>query len=509
MMRVKQKQPKLFYNFSLYNHIPKDHFLCKLEEAVDFSIIHELAGLYYSHTGQPSVDPVVLLKMMLIGYLYNITSERKLAQELRVNLAFMYFLGYDIDEETPNHSVLSKARKRFGNKIFEQFFHIVIEKCKEQSLIQAEKAFVDSTLIPANASLSSVVDCDEKIILKRSPEDYLKAVDKLNPNDARDDKEPPKPKTKSQTNKESYSKTDPGASIIRYKNKPPQLAYKQHISVDSGPARIITSCTTTSAAVADEHKLPHLISKAHQEHDILPQEVGADTKYGTADNYRFLSESRIKPSIPHHGGKNATGLLTKDNFAYNKQKNQYTCPQGKILKQIGFAKNQRHFIYRANPKDCKSCKLLKQCTKSSTGRSVTRHVNESFLEQAKEHLKTTLARATISQRGEYVEIVFACEKKDLGLNKAKFRGIISVHIQSILTATTYNLKKLVKYSKGFKQKLKTAANLPTLPLLEANIAKSDRRLQDSRVVLAVSGLKNSLFLFLKHIFGFRFAYEMT
>ncbi|MBL7132369.1 MAG: IS1182 family transposase [Candidatus Omnitrophica bacterium] len=509
MMRVKQKESKMFYNFSLSSRIPKEHFLRNLDEVIDFSFIYKLARPYYSHTGQPGIDPVVLLKMMLIGYLYNITSERKLAQELRVNLAFMYFLGYDIDEETPNHSILSKARRRFGNKIFEQFFEIVIEKCKQKELIQAEKTFVDSTLIPANASLSSIVDCDEKIILRRSPKAYLKAVDELNPVESEDDKEQKREKPKLQANQKSYSKTDPDASIIRHHNTQPKLAYKQHIGVDNGPARIITACATTPAAVADEHKLPHLISKAKEQHDILPKEVGADTKYGTADNYRFLLESQIKPSIPHHGGKNATGLLTKDNFIYDKEKDQYICPEGKILRNTGFAKQQRHYVYRTNSKVCKACKFLKECTKSPTGRSVTRHVNESFLEQAKEHLNAPSAKATIKQRGEYVETVFACEKKDLGLNKAKFRGIISVHIQSLLTAAAYNLKKLVKYSRGFKKKLKTVSDLPILPILETNIARLKQGLRDSEPVIAVSNLVDSLFLFFKHILGCKLAYNMA
>ena len=509
MMGVKQKEQKLFYNFSLLSRIPKDHFLCKLDEAIDFGFIYNLAKPYYSHTGQPGIDPAVLLKMMLIGYLYNITSERKLAQELSVNLAFMYFLGYDIDEETPNHSVLSKARRRFGNKVFEQFFEMVVEKCKEQGLIQAEKAFIDSTFIPANAALTSIVDCDERIILRRSPKEYLKTLDELNPPEPEDDKEQLKEKTKLQTNQISYSKTDPDASIIRYHNKPPQLAYKQHISVDNGPARIITSCATTPAAVADEHKLPYLISKANESHGILPQDIGADTKYGTADNYRFLSENQIKPSIPHHGGKNATGLLTKDNFIYDKEKDQYICPEGKILKNNGFMLQQRHYIYRANSKNCKACKLLKDCTKSPTGRSVIRHINESFVEQAKEHLKTIPAKATIAQRGEYVENVFACEKKDLGLNKAKFRGLISVHIQSILTATAYNLKKLVKYSKGFKEKLKTVIDLPILPILERNIAQLEEKLHDSSTVMALSNFKDLIFLFFRNIFGIRLVYNVT
>jgi transposase len=512
MMGVKQKEQKLFYNFSLLSRIPKDHFLRKLDESVDFGFIYNLAKPYYSYTGQPGIDPVVLLKMMLIGYLYNITSERKLAQELSVNLAFMYFLGYDIDEETPNHSVLSKARRRFGNRIFERFFEIVVEKCKEHGLIQAEKAFVDSTLIPANASLSSIVDCDEKIVLRRSPKEYLKVVDELNPVESEDKKEQMEEKPKLQTNQVSYSKTDPEASIVKHHNKSPQLAYKQHISVDNGPARIITACVTTPAAVADEHKLPYLISKADETHNILPKEVGADTKYGTADNYRFLLESQMKPSISHHGGKNATGLLTKDNFIYDREKDQYTCPQGKILENSGFSKQQRHYVYRTNPKACKACKFLKECTNSPRGRSITRHINESFLEQAKEHLKTPQAKVTINQRGEYVENVFACEKKDLGLNKAKFRGLIPVHIQSLLTATAYNLKKLVKYSKGFKEKLKTAIDLPILPLAEANMSQLRQKFADSRLVCAVSSFRNSVFSFLNHIFGLfglRLTYNVT
>lgn len=501
MMGVKQKESKLFYNFSLSSRIPKDHFLRKLDEAVDFNIIRNLAKPYYSHTGQPSIDPAVLLKMMLIGYLYNITSERKLAQELRVNMAFMYFLGYDIDEETPNHSVLSKARRRFGNKIFEDFFNIVIEKCKQQDLIQAEKAFLDSSLIPANASLYSIVDCDQKITLNHTPKDYLRAVDEANPAEADDDKEPPNPKTKSKTNENCYSKTDPDASIIRHKNKSPMLAYKQHISVDGGPARIITTCITTPAEVADEHKLPHLISKANEEHGILPKEVCADTKYGTADNYRFLEENGIKPSIPHHGGVNATGHSTKDGFSYDKDRDQYTCPAGKVLKNRGFIKKQRKTVYNANPKDCKQCKLLKSCTKSPTGRSVTRHVNERFLEKAKEHLKTHFARASINQRGSYVEPAFACQKKDLGLERAKFRGLVSVHIQSVLTATGYNLKKLVKYSKGFKQRLKRLGTLPILPILDAKKAELRRDISENRLIPARVFIKNDSFLLFRRIFA--------
>jgi transposase len=498
MLGVKQKESKLFYNFSLSSRIPKDHFLRKIEEAVDFNFIYKLAKPYYSNVGQPGIDPVVLLKMMLIGYFYDITSERKLAQELTVNLAFMYFLGYDIDEETPNHSVLSKARKRFGTKLFEEFFERVVEQCKSNGLIQAEKAFIDSSLVTADASLASVVDCDQKVVLKRTPKQYLKIVEETNPSDDKENHDknvPNKIPPKLPKNKTSFSTTDPDASIIRYKNMPTKLAYKQHISADGGPPRVITACATTSANVADEHMLPHLISKAHEKHDILPNEVGADTKYGTADNYRFLLESGIKPSVPHHAGTNTKGLWPKHKFTYDKEKDQYTCPAGHVLKNNGFMKKERKFIYRASPHDCNNCEHHKACTSSPAGRSVTRHVHESALEKAKEYLETEQAKSTIRERGTIVEVVFACEKKDLGLQRAKFRGITSVSIQSLLTATAYNLKKLVKYSRDYRQRLKPAMNCSILPDLKQTTMVIGQKIKDSESIAAASLVKKLRFSF--------------
>lgn len=498
MLGVKQKESKLFYNFSLSSHIPKDHFLRRVEEAVDFSFIYKLAKPYYSNVGQPGIDPVVLLKMMLIGYFYDITSERKLAQELTVNLAFMYFLGYDIDEPTPNHSVLSKARRRFGTKIFEQFFERVVEQCKSNGLIQAEKAFIDSTLVTADANLASVVDCDQKVVLKRTPKQYLKIVEEVNPANDKEDRiedDSNKPQPKLPKNKTCYSTTDPDASLIKHKKGPTKLAYKQHISVDGGPARIITACATTPASVSDEHKLPHLISKAYEKHDILPKEVGADTKYGTADNYRFLLETDILPSMPHHAGTNTKGLWPKDKFTYDKEKDQYTCPAGHVLKNNGFMKKERKFIYRASPHDCNNCEHRKECTSSSTGRSVTRHVHEASLEKAKEHLETDQAKSTISERGGAIEPVFGCEKKDLGLQRAKFRGLPSVSIQSLLTATVYNLKKLVKYSRDYRQRSKPAMDSSILPDLKQITMVIGQKVQDPGTIALASLIKKLRFSF--------------
>lgn len=157
MMGKKEHGEKLYYDFSLEDKVPQDHILRRIAEAVDFSFVHKIARPYYSHTGKPSVDPVVVLKMALIGYLYGISSERRLASDLPLNLAWLWFLGYDIDEETPDHSILSKARARFGPDLYREFFCEVVRLCDKAGLVSGERVVVDSTVVPANASLETLV----------------------------------------------------------------------------------------------------------------------------------------------------------------------------------------------------------------------------------------------------------------------------------------------------------------------------------------------------------------
>jgi transposase len=157
MMGKKEPGEKLYYDFSLEDKVPQDHILRRIAGAVDFTFVHKIARPYYSHTGKPSVDPVVVLKMALIGYIYGISSERRLASDLPLNLAWLWFLGYDIDEETPDHSILSKARARFGPDLYREFFCEVVRLCDEAGLVSGERVVVDSTVVPANASLETLV----------------------------------------------------------------------------------------------------------------------------------------------------------------------------------------------------------------------------------------------------------------------------------------------------------------------------------------------------------------
>jgi transposase len=156
MLGRKTFAPKLFYQVSLEERVPADHLLRRIAAVVDFSFVRRLTARFYSHTGQPGIDPEVLFKMALLGYLYGITSERRLAEEVRLHLAFMWFLGYDLDERPPDHSVLSKARRRFGVTTYQAFFAEIVRQCAAAGLIRGDLLYLDSTLVKANAALTSV-----------------------------------------------------------------------------------------------------------------------------------------------------------------------------------------------------------------------------------------------------------------------------------------------------------------------------------------------------------------
>jgi transposase len=177
MMGLRRFAPKLYYQLSLDRLVPADHLLRLVAEVIDFSFVYPLARSYYSHTGQPSVDPVVLFKALLIGYLYGVTSERRLMEEIQVNMAYRWFLGYDLDEAIPDHSVLSKARVRFGMEVFEEFFRQSIELCRQAGLLDEGPVYVDSTLIRAGASMDSLTRRDELARPPLSVTEYLHRLD--------------------------------------------------------------------------------------------------------------------------------------------------------------------------------------------------------------------------------------------------------------------------------------------------------------------------------------------
>lgn len=481
MMGRKVYQEKLFYNFSLEKKVPEDHILRKINELVDLKFIRELVAPYYSHTGQPSVDPVVLFKMMLIGYFYNITSERRLAEELSLNLAYMWFLGYDIDEATPNHSVISKARARYGKDIFEKFFEGILEQCIRAGLVKCEKVFIDSTLIEANASMKSVVPRQDALEVKLTPTEYIKEVYKENPVSEEECKQEgveienreeqilPEYNNKGLSQTKTYrqkhlsnldyvSKTDSDASIIARPGKGVKLCYKGHFTVDS-KARVITGVVVSEGARDDGEVLKELIERQPME----VKEICGDSKYGIADNYEYSIRKGMIPSIPrwHRPAINKReGQWDREKFRYDKEKDIYICPGGKELKKVAYWKGSKQWAYRSKPSQCKGCKFKGECLGAKTNcKSISRHIHQEILDKVEEYLKTEKAKESIRERKIYSELIFAEAKTLHGLNRARYRGKWKVNIQALLTAAVQNIKRLIKHyetgMRSIKEKIRS------------------------------------------------------
>jgi transposase len=313
MMKLQPRfEAKWYYNLSLDRLVPEDHLLRQIANAVDFSFIRPLCRPFYSHTGRPSVDPVVLFKMLLIGYLYGITSERRLARELSLNLAYRWFLGYDFDQPTPDHSVLSKARARFGPEVFEHFFRRSIDLCGEAGLLEEGPVYVDSTLIQASASVDSMVPHDERLQPPLSIEEYVNRLYTENdPAPEAEDNEPPpsesgrSPRRRqrggealSRPNQELQSKTDPEATLVNRPDFGRHLAYKAHIAVAGKQGQVITAAVATTGIEADEHLLAEVLWQHHRLSGLKLEAVVADAKYGTSFNFLYLGRLGLPAFIP-------------------------------------------------------------------------------------------------------------------------------------------------------------------------------------------------------------------
>ena len=224
----KSLEGQLFYQISLEELVPSDHLVRHLAEVLDLSWIRKATTEAYSHTGRPSIDPVVVAKMMLLGFLYNISSERQLAREIQVNLAYRWYLGYDLNEAIPNHSVLSKARRRLGVEFFKSLFEYVVTCCSKEGLISGENLLIDSTIVQANASLDSISS------LRYRPSEYFEQLEQTaEPDVTKNNQLGYKRSRTNRTCDNRRSLTDPDATLFRRKGQSTKLAYKSHMAADS------------------------------------------------------------------------------------------------------------------------------------------------------------------------------------------------------------------------------------------------------------------------------------
>ena len=448
MMGRRRFETKLYYQLSLDRLVPEDHLLRRLAEAVDFSFVRALCRPFYSHTGQPSVDPVVIFKMLLIGYLYGVSSERRLARELSLNLAYRWFLGYDFDQPTPDHSVLSKARARFSPDVFEDFFRQSIDLCREAGLLEEGPVYVDSTLIQAAAAVDSLARRDDLVQPPLSIPEYVRRLYTEN-DPATEDDEPPPPSGRSAARKPPnqvfQSKTDPEATLVNRPEFGRHLAYKAHLAVAGRRGQVITAAVATTGIEADEHLLAEVLWQHHRLSRLQSWEVVADAKYGTSFNFLYLGRLGIRAVIPlTRFGNMRKDIWGREHFQWLPDEDAYLCPAGQKLRRRNQASGTQRVLYQAPKGSCAACLFRGQCTPSGRERSIGRSWGQKHVEQTEELLASPLGKQRLIERKIYVEGAFGLAKELHGLRRTRFRGRRRVQIQLWLTAAAMNIKRAVR-----------------------------------------------------------------
>jgi len=448
-------QNKLFIaGFNLEKRIREDHILRKIAQQIDFNFIYREVKDTYGDNGNVSVPPPVILKMMLLLVLYNVRSERELIDTIPLRLDWVWFLGYDIDTEIPNHSVLSKARTRWGVKAFKRFFEHIVWQCVEAGLVDGTKLFLDASLIDADASNNSVVDTHNlKKYLTKGYRHLEKRLDDL------------EVQKSTPANSRYISSTDPDASVTRHSSGKSKLRYKTHRVVDPHN-EVITATAITPGSVDDGEMLKEMI-ETHTENihkDI--DTVVADSRYGTIDNFLLCHDLGVKAHIPsleetQRGSGRKRGIFPQDAFSYDPDTDTFTCPAGQVLKRGKLYKYRNHYEYRASAKACAHCELRDQCTRSKGSRTLKRHVRQDELDKVLKEAQSSNTSRDIRDRKHISECSFARSTR-YGYKRSRWRGLWRVIIQDFLIAAIQNIMVLVRVSneKISKSNAQTGQSMP-------------------------------------------------
>lgn len=436
MGRESDYQHKLFViGFNLEKRVRKDHLLRRILEKIDFDFIYGEVKDTYGANGNVSVPPSVILKMMLLLILYNVRSERELMLTIPERLDWLWFLGFDLDDEIPTHSVLSKARARWGVKAFKRFFEPIVWQCVEAGLVDGSKLFVDASLIDANASNNSVVDT--KSLKKYLNKSYRRLEKRL------DDLEPQKT---SAANARFISTSDPNASVTRHGGGKSKLRYKTHRVVD--PKQEVITATKVTPGCRDEGKVLTEMIDAHEQNTLKSADtVVADSRYGKVDNFLLCHDTRIKAHIPslektQRGSGRQKGIFPKEAFTYNPETDTFSCPAGQLLRKRHHHKKRKNYEYKASSKACAQCHLREKCTRAKDGRTLKRHVRQDELDAMLALSKSTEAKRDIKTRQHLSERSFARSKR-YGYKRARWRTLWRMEIQDFLIAAIQNIIVLV------------------------------------------------------------------
>jgi len=434
----RRDQGSLFYRFSLERHVPAEHLLRAIDRFIDLGDLRVRLAPFYSSTGRPSIDPELLIRMLLIGYCHGIRSERRLCEEVHLNLAYRWFCRLGLDDDVPDHSTFSKNRHgRFRNSdLMRHLFETVLRRCIDEGLVGGEGFAVDASLIKADASRQKGVEGSQGLSPKmtsRAIDEYLAALDNAAFGAA------------TEVTPKFISPADPAARWTGAHGGQAFFAYSTNYLIDLDHAIIVDVEASTAVRQAEVTAAKTMIERTEQRFDLYPERLAGDTAYGSADMLHWLVDERgIEPHVPvFDKSKRADGSLSRDDFTYDHQGDVYFCPGGKMLTCKGTIVNDNQLLYRASKYDCDACSLKPRCCPKEAARKIPRSIYEGARDMARDIAKTEAYKTSRRERKK-VEMLFAHLKRILRLDRLRLRGPCGARDEFLLAATAQNLRKLAK-----------------------------------------------------------------
>lgn len=440
MQGCKNYQEKLFLSFRLSDKVPKSNFYRRLKEVLDLSFIRRQTAKYYGKEGQKSIDSEIFFKLMLIGYLENLNSDRKIIEHASMRMDMLYFLGYDVDEELPWHSTLSRTRNLFGEEVFLNLFRKILSMCVEQGMVCGKRQAVDSAFIKANAAMDSLVERE----LCQDSSDYFHQLSG-NSDSHREDKN-----TQPQSKKHSHkyvSTTDNDARVSQKQGKLPALNYLGQISVDT-QSHIICGAMADFADKKDSDCTQAIVGQTvhsmNQNH-ITVEEVLADTGYSSGKSLRYLESVQITAYIPTHGSYKAN----REGFVYNAQEDCYICSQGKKVRFTGIKIDNGRTTtareYHTRVEDCAGCPLKASCANKRGIKTITDSCDKVYYDRTYKRMKTSKGKKMSRLRAATVEPVIGTLLHFRGMKKVYTKGLSLANKHVLMAAMAYNIKKLLAH----------------------------------------------------------------
>jgi len=437
------QRDRLFYEFCLEDRVPADHLLRRIDAVLDLSWLRGELKAHYSDIGRPSICPELMIRMLIVGYCYSIRSERRLCQEVALNLAYRWFCRLGLEDKIPDHSTFSVNRHgRFrASDILRKVFEEVVCGCMTAGLVGGEGFAVDASVIEADASRfqrveGSEIDWTDRQRAGRPVSEYLAAIESENP------------PTNPERAPKAMSPTDPAAAWTTRGRHKVMFGYSLNYLIDMENAVILDVEATPTRISKEVDATETMIARTEERFALKPDRLAGDVAYGTGEMLGWLVGRDIDPHIPvWDKSQREDGTLSRTDFAYDKQRDLYICPGGKTLKTTGRVHDGKTLYYRASKLDCERCPLKARCCPTSPARRVQRDVNQEARDYTQSLMETEAYAASSGERKK-IERLFGEAKQILSMVRLRLRGLTGARDEFLLTATVQNLKRLANHTTG-------------------------------------------------------------